>query len=112
MNTLVLSREIEKTLASWVERRKLHVSEVYRDAFYYIDLVDDVGGKYEISISQDSESDLINVRVWNHQKKSCGFRAKPSALEEVLDKAYSKTITWMKQSNGTRIFCAVSSTKS
>ena len=104
MNSFMLNQEIEKTLVYWVKRRELQVSDVYRDAFYYIDVVDDVGGKYEISISKDSESDLINVRVWNHQKKSCGFRADVSDLEKVLDQAYSRIIKWMKQSNGTRIF--------
>ena len=100
----MLHREIEKTLASWVKRHGLRVSDVYRDTFYYVDVVDDVGGKYEISICQDDESDLIKVRVWNHQKKSSGSKADLSNLERVLDNAYAHIITWMKQSKGTRIF--------
>ena len=101
----MLHREIEKTLASWGKRHGLRVSDVYRDTFYYVDVVDDVGGKYEISICKDGDSDLIKVRVWNHQKKSCGFRpVGVSDLEKVLEQAYSHIIRWMKQSKGTRIF--------
>ena len=99
--------EIGKALTSWVKRHGLQVSDVYRDTFYYVDVVDDVGGKYEISISKDGDSDLLNVRVWNHQKKSCGFRPVDLCdLEMVLEKAYLRIITWMKQANGTRIFAA------
>jgi hypothetical protein len=98
-------REIEKTLVSWGKRHGLRVSDVYRDTLYYVDVVDDVGGKYEISICNDAESDFIKVRVWNHQKKSFGSRAMDlSDLEKVLEQAYSRIITWMKQSKGTRIF--------
>ena len=95
---------IEKVLTYWVKRRGLRVSNIYRNKFYYIDVVDDVGGKYEISIYEDDESDLIKVRVWNHQKKSCGFRANLSELEKVLEQAHSKIIMWMRQSKGTRIY--------
>ena len=101
----MLHREIEKTLASWEKRHGLRVSDVYRDTFYYVDVVDDVGGKYEISICKDGGSDLIKVRVWNHQKKSCGFiPVDLFDLEKVLEQAYSQIIRWMKQSKGTRIF--------
>ena len=95
--------EIEKTLVSWCQRHGLRVTDVYRDTFYYVDVVDDVGGQYEISIFKDEESDLIKVRVWNHQKKSCGSRANLSDLERVLDHAYARITTWMEQSKGTRI---------
>jgi len=103
----MLRREIEKTLTSWGKRHGLRVSDIYRDKFYYVDVVDDVGGKYEISICEDDESDLIKVRVWNHQKKSCGFiPVGLSDLEKVLEQAYSQINTWTKQSKGTRIFAA------
>jgi|SRR4029453_12971157 hypothetical protein len=101
----MVGREIEKTLTSWGKRHGLRVSDVYRDTFYYVDVVDDVGGNYEISISKDGESDSFKVRVWNHQKKSRGFiPVDLPELEEILEKAYSQIITWMKQSKGTRIF--------
>jgi len=100
------SREIERILASWGRRHGLRVSDVYRDTFYYVDIVDNVGGKYEISICEDEESELIKVRVWNHQKKSRGFTVEVSDLEKVLERAYSTIITWVKQSHGSRIFAA------
>src|SRR4029453_3652421 len=101
----MLRGEIEKTLASWGKRHGLRVSDVYRDKFYYVDVVDDVGGKYEISICKDGESDLFKVRVWKQKKKSRGFiPVDLPELEEILEKAYSQIITWMKQSKGTRIF--------
>jgi len=103
----MLRREIEKTLTSWGKRHGLRVSDIYRDKFYYVDVVDDVGGKYEISICKDDESDLIKVRVWNHQKKSCGFiPVDLTDLERILELAYSRIMKWMKQSNATRIFAA------
>lgn len=91
----MLRREIEKTLTSWGKRHGLRVSDIYRDKFYYVDVVDDVGGKYEISICKDDESHLIKVRVWNHQKKSCGFiPVGLSDLEKVLEQASSQINTW------------------
>src|ERR1051325_3008671 len=98
----MLSQEIENGLVSWVKLHGLRISDIYRDTFYYVDVVDDVGGKYEISICREGESE-IKVSVWNYQKKSCGFRADVSDLEKVLEQAYSRIITWMKRSNGTRI---------
>jgi hypothetical protein len=83
------------------------VSATFIDTFFYVDVVDDVGGKYEISICKDDESDLFKVRVWNHQKKSCGYiPVDLSDLERILDQAYSHIIKWTKESNGTRIFAA------
>jgi len=100
-------QETGKVLTSWVKRHGLQVTDVYRNAFYYVDVVDDVGGKYEISISKDGDSDLLKVRVWNHQKKSCEFRSVDLGdLATVLEKAHLRIITWMKQAKGTRIFAA------
>lgn len=93
-----MRREFENSLVSWSNRHGMRVTDVYKDSFYYIDVVDDVGGKYEISIFRDEDSDLLKVCVWNHQKKSCGFRAALSDLERVLDQAYSRIIKWMEQS--------------
>jgi len=99
--------EVERTVNAWSKRHGLRVSDVYRDTIFYIDVVDDVGGKYEISISKLSESDLIKVRVWNHQRKSCGFiPVDLSNLERILELAYSHIIKWMKQSKATRIFAS------
>src|SRR6476620_10903238 len=106
----MLQPEIEKILTSWGERHGLRISDIYRDSFYYLDVGDDVGGKYEISIHKD-ESGLIKVHVWNHQKKRCGFSVDPSELERVLDLAYSRMTTWMKQSKGTQIFAESSSSR-
>jgi len=98
-------REVEKTVTAWSKRHGLRVTDVYRDTFFYVDVVDDVGGQYEISIC--SESDLIKVRVWNHQKKSCGFiPVDLTDLERILELSYSRIMKWMKQSNATRIFAA------
>ena len=98
---------ISEVLTSWVKRHGLQVSDVYRNTLYYVDVVDDVGGKYEISISKDGDSDLLKVSVWNHQKKSCGFRSVALCeLETVLEKAHLRIITWMKQAKGTRLFAA------
>jgi len=99
--------EINKALTSWVTRHGLRVSDVYRNTHYYVDVVDDVGGKYEISISKDGDSDLFKVHVWNYQKKICGFQSVDLChLETVLEKAHLRIITWMKQAKGTRIFAA------
>ena len=98
-------REVEKTVTAWSKLHGLRVTDVYRDTFFYVDVVDDVGGQYEIGIC--SESDLIKIRVWNHQKKSCGFiPVDLTDLERILELAYSRIMKWMKQSNATRIFAA------
>src|ERR1043165_8790369 len=98
---------VEKTLVPWCKRNGLRVSDVYRDTFHYVDVVDDAGRKYEISISADKESDLIKVRCWDYQKKRCGSTTDLSDLEKVLDKAYSRITKWIEQSKRPRILAAV-----
>ena len=100
---MILSRDIEKTLAAWAKRHSLPISDVYQDKYYYFDVVDDLGGKYEISIFNDTESESIEVGVWNHQKKSRGFRVKDlSGLERVLDRAYAQILKWIERSKVSR----------
>jgi len=97
-------QSITKVLNPWVKRHDLRVSNVYRDQFYYLDIADDAGGKYEISIFEDEQPDLIRVRVWSNRKKSCGFIGVGSSdLEGVLEQAYACVIRWVHQTGGRRI---------
>ncbi|HZB45267.1 MAG TPA: hypothetical protein VE360_08490, partial [Pyrinomonadaceae bacterium] len=81
-------RTIDEILSPWVKRHGLRVSNVYRDRFYYVDIFDDTGGRYEISIFEDDQPDLIKVRVSSNRKRSCGFiGVGPSELEGVLEQA-------------------------
>ena len=81
------SQRIAEILIPWTNRHGLRISDIYRDQFWYIDIVDDTGGEYEISIFQDEQPDLIKVRVHSNRKRSCGFiGVVPADLERVLEK--------------------------
>ena len=98
---------INELLSAWAQRHGLRVSDVYRHQFYYIDIVDDAGGIYEISISVDEQPGLIKVRASSNRKRSCGFIGVDlSKLEVVLEQAYLQVIKWIRQTGGTRILTA------
>ena len=98
---------ISKLLELWAARNGLRVSDVYRDQFYYLDVLDDVGGNYEIAVSVNVQTKLIKVTVRSNRKRSCGFiEVGSSDLEAVLEKAYAKITNWTRQVGGTRILAA------
>ena len=97
-------RTIDGILSLWVKRHGLRVSNVYRDQFYYVDIFDDAGGRYEISIFEDEQPGLIRVRVSSNRKRGCGFiGVSPSKLEGVLEQAYSQVDRWAEQAGGARV---------
>ncbi|HEY3475924.1 MAG TPA: hypothetical protein VGK56_15035 [Anaerolineales bacterium] len=98
---------INEILSHWVKRHGLRVSNVYRNQFYYVDIVDDAGGRYEISISVDEQTGLLKVRAESNRKRSCGFiEVGPSDLEGMLEQAYLQVIKWIGQTGGTSILAA------
>lgn len=98
---------INETLNAWAQRHDLRVSNVYRDQFYYIDIVDDAGGRYEISVSEDEQPGLVKVRAHSNRKRSCGFvGVVPAYLDRTLEQAYSHIIRWVGQAGGTSILAA------
>ena len=98
---------INEILRPWTRRHGLRVSNVYRDRFYYVDIVDDAGGRYEISISVDEQTGLFKVRADSNRKRSCGsIGVGPSDLEGVLERYYLQVIKWVGQTGGTRIRAA------
>ena len=103
MNDQAISRLLEL----WAKSKGLRVSDVYRDQFYYVDVVDDVGGNYEISISLDVKTGLIKVAVRSSRKGSCGYKEVGlSDLESVLELAYARIENWTRQQGGTRVLAA------
>ena len=98
---------ISKLLGLWATRKGLRITDVYRDQFYYFDIVDDVGGNYEIAVSVDEQTDLIKVALRSYRKKSRGFCEVGSTdLERVLEQAYAHITNWTKQVGGTRVLAA------
>jgi hypothetical protein len=98
---------INEILRPWAKRHGLRVSNVYRDRFYYVDIVDDAGGSYEISISVDEETGLIKVGVRSNRKRSCGYiGVGPSDLEGVLEQAYARITKWVGRMGGTKVRAA------
>ena len=94
---------VEETLAAWANRQGLQMSDKYRDRFFYFDISDNSGGKYEISIHKAEESGLIKVRVDSNRRRSCGFIHVPASdLDEVLEKAVSQIKKWIQQSGKTQ----------
>ena len=95
---------IDEIVRPWAMRHGLHVSNVYRGRFYYIDIVDDAGGGYEISISVDEETGLIKVGARSNRRRSCGYiGVGPSELEGVLEQAYARITKWIGQTGGARV---------
>jgi hypothetical protein len=98
---------INETLNAWAQRHGLRVSNVYRDQFYYVDIVDDAGGRYEVSVSEGEQPGLVKVRAHSNRKRSCGFTGVEQAdLDGVLEQAYSRVIRWVEQAGGTSILAA------
>ena len=92
-------RTLDEVLAAWVKRHGLQISDVYRNQFYYVDISDDTGGKYEISIFKEDQSELVKVRVWSDQKRSCGFAGVClTDLERVLEQAFTRICKWSNRS--------------
>src|SRR5262245_9074797 len=99
--------QINEILSPWVRRHRLRISDVYHDRFYYVDIVDDSGGKYEISISLEQETGLIKVRARSNRKRSCGYiEVGPADLEGLLEKAYAQITKWIRQTGGKRVMAA------
>ena len=95
---------VDEILAAWAKRHGLRMSDTYRDRFFYFDISDNSGGKYEISIHKAVESDLIKVRVDSNRRRSCGFIDVPATdLDEVLEKAVSQIRKWIEQSGKTKV---------
>ena len=98
-------RTIEETLDAWVKRHELRISDTYRDRFYYVDISDECGGRYEISIFKEDHADLVKVRVCSNRKRSCGFISVPlTDLEGVLEQAFSSVRKWVEQTGGRMMF--------
>lgn len=97
-------RTIDETLNAWVKRHELRISDTYRDRFYYVDISDECGGRYEISIIKEDQADLVRVRVCSNRKRSRGFvSVPPTDLDGVLEQAFSSIRKWVSQSGGTKM---------
>ena len=98
---------INEILAAWANRHGLRISDIYRNRFFYFDIVDDAAGLYEISVFEDAQPGLFGVRVTSNRRRSCGFIAvKPSDLERLLERAYFEVNKWVHQAGGNKISSA------
>jgi hypothetical protein len=96
-------QDIDRVLLPWSKRHGLHVLTSYReDEVRYIDVVDDAGNRYEMSISPHEVPGLVRISIWDRKRRSKGYRAEPPKLEEVLEKAYSAIMVWVQQAGNTR----------
>ena len=98
---------INDILNVWTKRHGLRISDTYRNRFYYVDIIDDAGGKYEISVSVDAQPGYHKVQASSNRKGSCGYI--PVALENldgVLDRAYLRVSKWVEKAGGGKISAA------
>ena len=98
---------INEILTSWVKRHGLRVSDAYRERFYYVDIVDDNGGRYEISVVVDEKPGFHKVRASSNRKKNCGFvGVEPQDLDRILERAYAQITKWVGKTGGSKISAA------
>ncbi|MDQ6789029.1 MAG: hypothetical protein M3033_19675 [Acidobacteriota bacterium] len=94
---------VDKVLTPWLKRYGLHVFTMCRDdEVRSIDVVDDVGDRYQIFISKPDGKGRVGVSVWNYKKQTKSFESQVSGLEEMLEDAYSQVIEWINHAGHTR----------
>ena len=103
----VSGENINEILTGWAKRHGLRISNTYRNRFFYLDIVDDAGGRYEISVFEDAQPGFHRVRATSNRRKSCGFiGVTPPDLEGILVRAYFKVNKWVRQTGGSKISAA------
>jgi len=103
----VSGESINEILSVWAKRHGLCVSNSYRNQFFFVDMIDDAGGKYEISVVEDGQPGFHKVRASSNRRRSCGFKGVgPLDLEAMLERAYLEVIKWMAQAGGSKISAA------
>ena len=98
---------IDKILTPWLKRHGLYVFTLYReDEVRIIDVVDDAGDRYQISISEPDESERVRIFAGNlkskRKRKSREYESTLSELERVLEEAYFQIMEWVNQEGHTR----------
>jgi hypothetical protein len=100
----VSGKSINEILSAWAKRHGLRISDNYKNRFFYFDIADDAGGRYEISVFEDEQPGFHKVRATSNRRWSCGFiGVRPSDLEGILEQAYSKVNKWVEQAGGRKI---------
>ena len=98
---------VDKILTPWLKRHGLQVFTMYRETeVRIIDVVDDVGDRYQVSISEPSESESVIVSAGNlkgkRKRKGREFKSSLSDLEGVLEEVYTQIMEWVNQEGHTR----------
>src|SRR5262249_35924162 len=103
----VRNESIDEILTGWAKRHGLRISNTYRNRFYYVDIVDDAGGRYEISVVVDAQPGFHKVRASSNRRRNCGFvGVEPQDLDGILERAYVKVLKWMATTGGSKISAA------
>jgi hypothetical protein len=103
----VSGENINEILTGWAKRHGLRISNTYRNQFYSVDIVDDAGGSYEISVVVDVQPGFHKVRASSNRRRNCGFvGVEPQDLDGMLERAYVKVIKWVDKTGGSKIFAA------
>ena len=102
------SESINEILTVWAKRHGLRISDTYRNRFYYVDIVDDAGGRYEISVVvDDAQPGFHKVRASSNRRGSCEYvGVGPQDLDGVLERAYVRVIRWVEKTGGSKISAA------
>jgi predicted RNA-binding protein len=96
--------EIDKILLPWLKKYGLHVYTKYRDdEVRAIDVVDDAGEVYGMSVSPLDESGKCIVYAGSRRLKSGkSLESSLSDLENNLDNAYAQIEEWIRNAGHTR----------
>ena len=94
--------EIDAILMPWLKRNTLYVYKWLRDdPVRMIDVIDDAGNIYNISIAPPDVSDIITVAVSGSGNRT-SYETSLSELEQILDKSFAQILAWVKQAGFTR----------
>jgi hypothetical protein len=99
--------DVDPILLPWLKRHGLHVFTRARDyEVRHIDVVDDAGDRYQISVSESNGSGNVTVFAGNYlrkkERKRAEYASNISGLERTLEDAYSKIMEWVAQEGHTR----------
>jgi len=99
--------EVDPILLPWLRRHGLHVFKRVRDyEVRHIEVVDDVGDRYQIGVSETDVAGNVTVFAGNYlrktKQKSVKYSSSLSGLERTLEDAYSKIMEWVAQEGHTR----------
>ena len=87
--------QIDPILNQWAASRGLSIMTLHRDCTVRsIDVVDDVGGRFQLWVGPPKRAGRVGVHVWDDQKRRKDYEIEPEGLADCLDEALQTVARW------------------